>query len=128
MEFANINHNTALLEYFPVILFIVISFGIIVLALISSFIIVPQKPYKNKLEPYECGFDAFEDTKRKFDIRFYVVAILFIIFDLEIIFLYPWALSLSLIKNVGFFSMLLFILMLFIGFIYEWKKGALKWD
>jgi NADH-quinone oxidoreductase subunit A len=128
MEFANISSNPFLIQYLPIIIFIIIAVGIISLAIISSLIIVPQNPYKAKLEPYECGFDAFEDTKKSFDIRFYLVAVLFIIFDLEIIFMYPWALSVNTLSNYGFYSMFVFVFIICIGFIYEWKKGALEWD
>ncbi len=128
MEFANINDNPFLLEYLPILIFIAIAVGIIALAIISSLIIVPQNPYKAKLDPYECGFDAFEDARKNFDIRFYLVGVLFIIFDLEIVFMYPWALSIKSLSNYGFYSMFIFILILTLGFIYEWKKGALEWD
>lgn len=128
MEFANINTNPLLIEYLPILIFIVLAVGIITLAIVSSLIIVPQNPYKDKISPYECGFDSFEDTKKNFDVRFYLVAILFIIFDLEIVFMYPWALSIQKLNNYGFYSMFIFMLIITIGFIYEWKKGALEWD
>jgi NADH-quinone oxidoreductase subunit A len=127
MEVANINTGY-MFEYLPVIFFMVIALGIMGLALFASYVIVPQNPYPNKVSAYECGFDAIENTKKQFDIRFYLVAILFVIFDIEIIFMYPWAVSFQFLDSVGFFSMLLFIFLLGIGFVYEWKKGALQWD
>jgi NADH-quinone oxidoreductase subunit A len=93
-----------------------------------SGIVGPNKPDKEKLSAYECGFEPFEDARVKFDVRFYLVAILFIIFDLEVAFLFPWAISLSLIGLVGYLSMMIFLLILTVGFVYEWKKGALDWE
>ncbi|MCL2567230.1 MAG: NADH-quinone oxidoreductase subunit A [Alphaproteobacteria bacterium] len=127
MEVANIS-TAYMFEYFPVLFFIIIALGIMAMALLASYFIVPQNPYPNKVSAYECGFDAIEDATKQFDVRFYLVAVLFIIFDIEIIFMYPWAVSFSSLNNVGFYSMLLFLFMLGLGFIYEWKKGALQWD
>ena len=115
-------------EYLPIFIFIVIAFSMSLgFALLSGFV-GPNKPDKEKLSAYECGFEPFEDARVKFDVRFYLVAILFIIFDLEVAFLFPWAISLSLIGLTGYFSMMLFLLILTVGFIYEWKKGALEWE
>lgn len=126
MEFADIHNTSYLFEYVAVLLFIAVAFGIILLAVISSFLIVPQKPYNNKLASYECGMEAFEDARKQFDIRFYLIAVLFIIFDLEIIFMYPWALSFLQLSTYGFLSMIIFTGFLGISFVYEWKKGALQ--
>jgi len=117
-----------LTEYFPILVFIAIG-GVIGLALVSaSLLAARQKPYAEKLSAYECGFDAFDDARRRFDVRFYLVAILFIIFDLEVAFLFPWAVSLGDIGWFGFLSMLGFLAVLTVGFIYEWCKGALDWE
>ena len=115
-------------EYFPILVFIAIG-GVIALAMVGgSLLAAQQKPYAEKLSPYECGFEPFDDARRKFDVRFYLVAILFIIFDLEVAFLFPWAVSLSDIGIFGFLSMLGFLAVLTVGFIYEWCKGALEWE
>tara|TARA_X000000368_G_C22746214_1_gene586203 strand:+ start:153 stop:521 length:369 start_codon:yes stop_codon:yes gene_type:complete len=115
-------------EYLSIILFLFIalalSIGFIVINLLAS----PSNPDPEKLSAYECGFEAFEDSRLEFDVRFYLVAILFIIFDLEIAFLFPWAISLGNIGVLGFWSMMIFLGVLTIGFIYEWKKGALEWE
>ena len=95
---------------------------------IASFVIASQKPDSEQVSAYECGFEAFDDSRGQFDVRFYLVAILFIIFDLEVAFLFPWAISLGAIGMFGFWSMMIFLLILTIGFIYEWKKGALEWE
>ena len=117
-----------LAEYFPILVFLGIA-GVIALAMVgASLVIAKQKPYPEKLSAYECGFDAFDDARRRFDVRFYLVAILFIIFDLEVAFLFPWAVSLSEIGVFGFLSMLGFLGVLTIGFVYEWCKGALEWE
>ena len=103
--------------------------GVIAMAMVGgSLLAAQQKPYAEKLSPYECGFEPFDDARRKFDVRFYLVAILFIIFDLEVAFLFPWAVSLSDIGIFGFLSMLGFLAVLTVGFIYEWCKGALEWE
>jgi len=115
-------------DYFSIILFlfiaIVLSFGFVV----ANFLAAPSNPDPEKLSAYECGFEAFDDSRMEFDVRFYLVAILFIIFDLEIAFLFPWAISLGNIGALGFWSMMIFLSVLTIGFIYEWKKGALEWE
>ncbi len=117
-----------LTQYFPILVFSAIA-GLIGLALVvGSLLAAHQKPYPAKLSAYECGFEAFDDARRKFDVRFYLVAILFIIFDVEVAFLFPWAVSLSRIGMLGFFSMLGFLAVLTVGFIYEWNKGALDWE
>ena len=117
-----------LTDYLSIIIFLfialVISMGFILINFISS----PNNPDPEKLSAYECGFDAFDDSRMEFDVRFYLVAILFIIFDLEIAFLFPWAISLGKIGIFGFTSMMIFLFILTIGFIYEWKKGALDWE
>jgi NADH-quinone oxidoreductase subunit A len=115
-------------DYFSIILFlfiaIILSFGFV----LANFLAAPSNPDPEKLSAYECGFDAFDDSRMEFDVRFYLVAILFIIFDLEIAFLFPWAISLGNIGALGFWSMMIFLSVLTIGFIYEWKKGALEWE
>ena len=115
-------------DYATILIFLVISvslgFGFIVI----NFIFSPSNPDSEKLSAYECGFEAFSDSRMKFDIRFYLVAILFIIFDLEVAFLFPWAVSLGKIGALGFWSMMIFLSVLTVGFIYEWKKGALDWE
>ena len=117
-----------LTEYFSIILFlliaIVLSFGFI----LANYLAAPSNPDPEKLSAYECGFEAFDDSRMEFDVRFYLVAILFIIFDLEIAFLFPWAISLGNIGALGFWSMMIFLAVLTVGFIYEWKKGALEWE
>ena len=115
-------------EYLPILIFIGIAVGMAIAALAASFILARQRPNAEKISAYECGFDAFDDARGQFDVRFYLVAILFIIFDLEIAFLFPWAISLSDIGLFGFWSMMGFLGVLTIGFIYEWKKGALEWE
>jgi NADH-quinone oxidoreductase subunit A len=116
------------IEYLPIAIFIAFAGGLSVLFAISSWLIGKQLPDSEKLSPYECGFEPFEDARIQFDVRFYLVAILFIIFDLEVAFLFPWAVALSDIGIFGFISMMIFLFILTIGFIYEWKKGALEWD
>ena len=115
-------------EYLPIFIFIVIAFSMSLGFALLSGIVGPRKPDKEKLSAYECGFEPFEDARVKFDVRFYLVAILFIIFDLEVAFLFPWAISLSLIGFLGYLSMMIFLLILTVGFVYEWKKGALDWE
>jgi NADH-quinone oxidoreductase subunit A len=117
-----------LLGYLPLVVFIGIA-GVIGMALLlSSFLLAFKQPDAEKLSAYECGFNAFDDARMKFDIRFYLVAILFIIFDLEVSFLFPWAVAFGKIGLFGFWSMMLFLAVLTVGFIYEWKKGALEWN
>ena len=117
-----------LLEYLPILIFLGIAVGMTLMILMASFMVARQRPDTEKLSPYECGFDPFEDTRGRFDVRFYLVAILFIIFDLEVAFLFPWAVSLGNIGLFGFWSMMFFLAILTIGFVYEWKKGALEWE
>ena len=115
-------------EYFPIAVFFAIAIGLSAAFVLSAFVVGNQRPDEEKLAAYECGFDAFDDSRRQFDVRFYLVAILFIIFDLEVAFLFPWAVALGGIGLFGFWSMMLFLAVLTVGFIYEWKKGALEWD
>ena len=115
-------------EYLSIIIFILISITISIGFIVINFAFSPNNPDPEKLSAYECGFEAFGNARSKFDVRFYIVAILFIIFDLEIAFLFPWAISLGKIGILGFYSMMIFLLILTIGFIYEWKKGALEWE
>ena len=115
-------------EYLPILIFLAIATGLALVIVISSYIVARQKPDVEKVSPYECGFPPFNDARRQFDVRFYLVAILFIIFDLEVAFLFPWAISLRSIGMLGFWSMMIFLGILTIGFIYEWKKGALEWE
>jgi NADH-quinone oxidoreductase subunit A len=120
--------NAFLLEYLPILLFIGIAGGLSVVLILVPFVVAPSKPDPEKLSAYECGFPAFDDARMKFDVRFYLVSILFIIFDLEVAFLFPWAISLKSIGAFGFWSMVMFLAVLTVGFIYEWKKGALEWE
>ena len=115
-------------DYLPIILFLIIALGLSCAFVVVNFILSPKKPDPEKLSAYECGFEPFEDSRMEFDVRFYLVAILFIIFDLEIAFLFPWAVSLNEIGISGIIAMGIFLLVLVIGFIYEWNKGALEWD
>src|SRR6476620_8167450 len=115
-------------QYFPVLLFIIVGLGLGALLLTVGTLVAPNRPDPEKLSPYECGFEAFEDARMKFDVRYYLVAILFILFDLEIAFLFPWAVVLQDIGFFGFAAMMLFLLILVVGFIYEWKRGALEWE
>jgi NADH-quinone oxidoreductase subunit A len=117
-----------LLQYLPILIFLGIAVGMTMMILMASFMVARQRPDTEKLSPYECGFEPFEDTRGRFDVRFYLVAILFIIFDLEVAFLFPWAVSLGNIGMFGFWSMMFFLAILTIGFIYEWRKGALEWE
>jgi NADH-quinone oxidoreductase subunit A len=117
-----------LFEYLPILVFIIIGFVLGVVMLGAGSLLSQHKPNAAKDSPYECGFDAFENSHLPFDVRFYLVAILFIIFDLETAFFFPWALAIRKIGWFGFFSMFLFLLLLVIGFIYEWKRGALDWE
>ncbi len=115
-------------DYFSIIVFLLIALGLSGAFVVINFILSPKNPDPEKLSAYECGFEAFQDSRMEFDVRFYLVAILFIIFDLEIAFLFPWAISLGKIGLLGFVSMMIFLFILTIGFIYEWKKGALDWE
>ncbi len=115
-------------QYLPVILFILVGVGVGVAPQVLGFLLGPRKPDAAKNSPYECGFEAFEDARMKFDVRYYLIAILFILFDLEIAFLFPWAVVLKEIGAVGFWSMMSFLTILVLGFVYMWKKGALDWE
>lgn len=115
-------------NYFPILLFILIGLAVGVVPLVLGWLVAIRRPDSEKLSPYECGFEAFEDARMKFDVRYYLVAILFILFDLEIAFLFPWAIVLKEIGLFGFIAMLIFLLILVVGFIYEWMKGALEWE
>ncbi len=117
-----------LVEYLPILVFLGIAIGLAAVILLASWLVAPQHPEREKLSAYECGFEPFDDTRGRFDVRFYLVAILFIIFDLEVAFLFPWAVSLGSIGLFGFWSMMLFLAVLTVGFAYEWKKGALEWE
>ena len=120
--------DSLLSQYFPILIFIAIAIVLASVIVLASIIIARQKPDGEKLSAYECGFEPFEDARIKFDVRFYLVAILFIIFDLEVAFLFPWAVSLGDICIFGFWSMVVFLGILTVGFVYEWKKGALEWE
>jgi NADH-quinone oxidoreductase subunit A len=115
-------------NYIPILIFLGVAFGLGILLMSLGFLFGQRKPDVEKLSAYECGFDAFEDSRIKFDVRYYLVAIVFIVFDLEIAFLFPWAVTLSSIGLAGLVAMGIFLLILVIGFVYEWKKGALEWD
>jgi NADH-quinone oxidoreductase subunit A len=115
-------------DYLPIVIFMGIAAAIAVALMASALILAVRNPDPEKLSAYECGFNAFDDARMKFDVRFYLVAILFIIFDLEVAFLFPWAISLKEVGVFGFWSMMVFLAVLTVGFIYEWRKGALEWD
>jgi len=115
-------------NYFPILLFIIVGLAVGVGPVVLGWLIAPNRPDSEKLSPYECGFEAFEDARMKFDVRYYLIAILFILFDLEIAFLFPWAVALKEIGMLGFVAMLVFLAVLVVGFIYEWVKGALEWE
>ena len=120
--------ESLLSEYLPILIFLGIAIAFSVVFVGLAMLVAKQNPDEEKLSAYECGFDAFDDARHQFDVRFYLVAILFIIFDLEIAFLFPWAVSLGDIGFYGFWSMMLFLGILTVGFVYEWKKGALEWE
>ncbi len=115
-------------EYFPIVVFFVLSLTLGLMLIASALIIAVRNPDSEKNSAYECGFEPFENARMKFDVRFYLVALLFLIFDLEVAFLFPWAVGFKDIGSLGFWSMMLFLLILTIGFLYEWKKGALEWE
>ena len=115
-------------QYFPILLFIIVGLGLGVIMLSVGSLLAPNRPNPEKLSPYECGFEAFEDARMKFDVRYYLVAILFILFDLEIAFLFPWAIVLKDLGWFGLIAMFVFLGILVVGFLYEWKKGALEWE
>ena len=120
--------ESLLRDYLPILIFIGIAVALAVAIVLASFIVARQNPDTEKLSPYECGFEPFADARSKFEVRYYLVAILFIIFDLEVAFLFPWAVTLGRIGLFGFWSMVAFLAVLTVGFIYEWKKGALEWE
>jgi NADH-quinone oxidoreductase subunit A len=121
-------------NYFPILMFVLVGVAIGVLPVAMGFLLAPRRPDPEKLSPYECGFEAFEDARMKFDVRYYLIAILFILFDLEVAFLFPWAtifkdiVETPAIKMFGFIEMMVFVTVLFVGFIYAWAKGALEWE
>jgi NADH:ubiquinone oxidoreductase subunit 3 (subunit A) len=117
-----------MVEYLAIFLYFVVATGLAIILLGVSFLAAIRKPDPEKISAYECGFDPFDDARSRFDVQFYLVAILFIIFDLEVTFLFPWALVLNRVSLFGFWSMMAFLLILTIGFIYEWRKGALDWS
>src|SRR6266851_2696515 len=120
--------ESLLREYLPILVFLGIALGLSLVIVLASYIVARQRPDSEKLSPYECGFEPFDDARSKFDVRYYLVAILFIIFDLEVAFLFPWAVTLGAIGMFGFWSMIVFLAVLTVGFVYEWKKGALEWE
>ena len=120
--------ESLLLEYLPILIFFGVATGLAGLMLLASYIVARQNPDPEKVSAYECGFEAFDDARSRFDVRFYLVSILFIIFDLEVAFLFPWAVSLNDTGVFGFWSMVVFLAVLTVGFVYEWKKGALEWE
>ena len=115
-------------QYLPVLLFILVGIGVGVAPQLLGYLLGPNRPDAAKNSPYECGFEAFKNARMKFDVRYYLVAILFILFDLEIAFLFPWAVALKDVGIVGFWAVVMFLTILVVGFIYEWKKGALDWE
>jgi NADH-quinone oxidoreductase subunit A len=117
-----------LTNYLPILIFLCVAAGIGGVLIVLGFLLGPRHPDPDKLAPFECGFEAFEDSRMKFDVRYYLVAILFILFDLEIAFLFPWAVVVNEIGLAGFLSMMLFLGILTVGFVYEWRKGALEWE
>ncbi|MBS7546331.1 NADH-quinone oxidoreductase subunit A [Ancylobacter oerskovii] len=120
--------SSLLQDYLPVVIFIGVSAVIGIALLVAPFLVAFSRPDPEKMSAYECGFNAFDDARMKFDVRFYLVSILFIIFDLEVAFLFPWAITFGELGHFGFWSMMIFLAVLTIGFVYEWKKGALEWD
>ncbi len=120
--------DTLLREYLPILILLALAVGLGLVLMLSAAILAVRKPDPEKVSAYECGFNAFDDARMKFDVRFYLVSILFIIFDLEVAFLFPWAVALGDIGLFGFWSMMIFLGVLTIGFVYEWKKGALEWE
>ena len=120
--------NELLLDYLPVVIFIGLCLALGLALMVAPFLVAVSNPDPEKVSAYECGFEAFDDARMKFDVRFYLVAILFVIFDLEVAYLFPWAVAFGDIGAMGFWSMMIFLAILTVGFIYEWKKGALEWD
>ncbi len=117
-----------LAEYLPILMFLGVAVALAIVVVVASYVVARQAPDTEKLSAYECGFEPFDDARARFDVRFYLVAILFIIFDLEVAFLFPWAITLKETGLFGFWSMMVFLALLTIGFIYEWRKGALEWE
>ena len=115
-------------EYLPILLFLIVSTGIGIILLLLGTVLGPRRPDSEKLSPYECGFEAFEDARMRFDVRYYLIAILFIVFDLEIAFMFPWAVVFKSLGAPAIIAMTIFLAILVVGFIYEWKKGALEWE
>lgn len=115
-------------NYFPVLLFVLVGLAFGCVPILLGWVLGPRRPDSEKLSPYECGFEAFEDARMKFDVRYYLVAILFILFDLEVAFLFPWAVVMREVGLTGFIAALIFLAILVVGFVYEWKKGALDWE
>ena len=128
LDFARGVMSELLSDYLPLAIFIAVALGLSAVLLVVPFIVAFKQPDPEKMSAYECGFNAFDDARMKFDVRFYLVAILFIIFDLEVAFLFPWAIAFGQLGAFGFWSMMVFLGVLTIGFAYEWKKGALEWD
>ena len=120
--------NELLLNYLPLVVFMAVAIGLSLVLLLAPFLVAYKHPDPEKLSAYECGFNAFDDARMKFDVRFYLVAILFIIFDIEVSFLFPWAIVFGRLGFYGFWSMMVFLAVLTLGFVYEWRKGALEWD
>ena len=120
--------ESLLAAYFPILVFLVIAAGLALAMVVASYILARQEPNSEKLSPYESGFEPFQNARVRFDVRYYLVAILFIIFDLEVAFLFPWAVAFKELGAFGFWSMIVFLAVLPVGFIYEWRKGALEWD
>ena len=120
--------NQLLMDYLPLAVFIGVALVIGLALMVAPFLVAVRNPDPEKVSAYECGFDAFDDARMKFDVRFYLVSLLFIIFDLEVAFLFPWAVAFKEIGAVGFWAMMIFLAILTVGFIYEWRKGALEWD
>ncbi|MDT8856164.1 NADH-quinone oxidoreductase subunit A [Paracoccaceae bacterium Fryx2] len=119
--------NDLLREYLPILIFLIVAGGLAIILILAAFVLAVRNPDPEKVSAYECGFNAFDDARMKFDVRFYLVSILFIIFDLEVAFLFPWAVAFGEMSMVGFWSMMVFLGVLTVGFVYEWKKGALEW-
>ena len=128
MSAASLSMESLLSDYFPILVFLAIAGGLAMAMVAASLLVARQQPDSAKLSPYECGFEPFDDARIRFDVRYYLVAILFIIFDLEVAFLFPWAVALNDLGVFGFWSMIVFLAVLTVGFIYEWKKGALEWE
>ena len=122
------NGRYVLDNYLPILIFLAVAGGFGLLLLALGWVLGPRRPDSEKISAYECGFEAFEDTRSRFDVRYYLVAILFIIFDLEVAFLFPWAVAYGKLGVTGFWTMMVFLTVLTVGFVYEWKKGALEWD